>query len=192
MKGHSLIPACDLSLHAGNCTDEHRSIEVSFRACQQRSAEGSASVYTYTNVTCGCSSGEVTIQVKLSNGQTADYGTLSTEPNPQLLNANRCDDKDKDGEPYSYCIKFSNLSMVEDINTSELVSEVTSALVVTSSKACLVIEFPGMLVYLTHLYLYPEANTAMYNDMCSSIYSFNANYIYAHNYARTHNWCKER
>ncbi len=82
--------------------------------------------------------------------------------------------------------------MVEDINTSELVSEVTSALVVTSSKACLVIEFPGMLVYLTHLYLYPEANTAMYNDMCSSIYSFNANYIYAHNYARTHNWCKER
>ncbi len=82
--------------------------------------------------------------------------------------------------------------MVEDINTSELVSEVTSALVVSSSKACLVIEFPGMFVYLTHLYLYPEANTVMiipmYNDMCSSIYSFNANYIYA----RTHIWCKER
>ena len=168
MKGHSLIPACDLSLHAGNCTDPDRSVEVSFRACQERSTEGSASVYTYTNVTCDCSSGDVTIQVKLSNGQIADYGTLGTEPNPELLNAGRCDDKDKDSEPYSYCIKFSNLSMVEDINTSELVSEVTSALVVSSSKACLVIEFPGMFIYLTHLYhivLYPEANTVMITPM---------------------------
>ena len=110
------------------------------------------SVYTYTNVTCDCLSGDVTIQVELPNTKTADYRKLSTEPNPELLNASRCDDSVKDSEPYSYCIKFSNLSMVEDINTSELVSEVTSALVVTSSKACLVIEFPGMFIYLTHLY----------------------------------------
>ena len=190
MKGHSLIPACDLSLHAGNCTDPGRSVEVSFRACLERSTEGSAIVYTYTNVTCGCLSGDVSIQVHLSNGQTADYGTLSTEPNPNLMNASRCDDKDKDGEPYSYCIKFSNLSMVEDINTSELVSEVTSVVVVNSSKACLVIEFPGMFVYLTHLYLYSETNTVMtipmYDDMCSSIHRLSANYAYAHNYAHTH------
>ena len=148
------------------------------------------SVYTYTNVKCDCSSGDVTIQVKLSNGQTADYGTLGTEPNPELLNASRCDDRVKDSEPYSYCIKFSNLNMVEDINTSELVSEVTSALVVSSSKACLVIEFPGMFTYLTHLYQYSEANTVMiipvHDDMCASIYSSNANYVH------THIWCKER
>ena len=148
--------------------------------------EGSANVYTYTNVTCDCLSGDVTIQVKLANEKTADYGTLGTEPNPELLNASRCDDKDKDSEPYSYCIKFSNLSMVEDINTSELVSEVTSALVVSSSKACLVIEFSGM-------FIYAEANTVMitpvYDDMCASIYRFKANYVYAHNCAH---WCKER
>ena len=89
----------------------------------------------------------------MPNGQTADYGTLGTEPNPELLNASRCNDKDNNSKPYFYCIKFSNLSMVEGINTSMLVSEVTSALNVTSSKACLIIEYPGMFLYLTCIML---------------------------------------
>ena len=153
-KRHSLIPACDLSVYVctcvGNCSDSSRAVDVSFSACLVQEGSSTASVKTYTRVSCPCpsGSGDITIRVELPNGLMSTYHDLDTTPNPSLLNATQCDNGTQDSEPYSYCIKFADLTMAEDINTTKLVSEVTDALVLLSSQACLIIEFPGMIVHL--------------------------------------------
>ena len=143
-KRHLLIPACGLSLRLGNCTDLDNSVNVSFSACLVQRESSAASVRTYTKVSCKCPSGDITVRVELPNGQRATYRQLDTTPDPRLLNATRCDNRIDDTEPYSFCIEFADLTMVEDINATNLVSEVTVVgLALDSSKACIIIGFPG-------------------------------------------------
>ena len=132
----------------GSCNDPNRSVDVSFRVCQfpwPANGSDTVSVYAYTNVTCGCVRGEITIHVRqLPNGETADYRELKATPDPELLNASRCARETNGSNPHSYCIKFTDLSMAEELNGSSLVSEVTKALEVKSSQSCLNIIIPGM------------------------------------------------
>ena len=135
----------------GNCSDPSHSVDVSFIACVEQEGSNTTSVYTYTNVMCTCPSGtgDISVRVELPNGLIANYRGLSTTPDSDLLNATRCDNSIQDSKPYSFCIKFADLTMVEDITRTKLVSEVTDALLFMSSTACLVINFSGMFVYLT-------------------------------------------
>ena len=135
----------------GSCNDPNRSVDVSFRVCQfpwPANGSDTVSVYAYTNVTCGCSRGEITIQVHLPSMKSekiADYSTLDSTPDPELLNASHCAMETNGRNPHSYCIKFTDLSMAEELNGSSLVSQVTKAVEVTSSQSCLKIIFQGML-----------------------------------------------
>ena len=123
---------------------------MSFSACLIQEGSSTANVKTYTRVSCPyCNdSGDITIRVELPNGLDFTYRNLNTTPDPYWLNAAQCDNGTDDTDPYSYCIKFADLTMPEDINTTKLVSEVTDALVLLSSQSCLIIEFPGMIAHL--------------------------------------------
>ena len=114
---------------------------MSFRACQVPGPAGTASIYTYTDVSCDCSAGDITIQVFLPmpNGYTVDYRYLNETPHAGLLNASRCDSESTGSQTRSYCIKFTNLTMAGHVNGSELVAEVTNAFEVTSSRTCTII-----------------------------------------------------
>ena len=151
----------------GNCTDPNWSVDVSFRVCQYpwpANGSNTVSVYAYTNVTCGCPRGDVTVQVRLPNMKIADYSTLGATPDPGLLNASRCARETEDSDPHSYCIKFTDLSMAEELNGSSLVSEVTKAVLLTSSKSCLKIIIQGMLIHPIYTLYYP-ARTLILNPI---------------------------
>ena len=144
-KRHLLIPACGLSLHLGNCTNLDNSVNVSFSACLVQRESSTASVRTYTKVSCKCQfgSGDIIVRVELPDERKSTYRDLSTTPDPKLLNATRCDNGTDDTEPYSFCIEFADLTMVEDTARTTLVSEVAEGLTVNSSQACIIIGFPG-------------------------------------------------
>ena len=166
----------------GNCTDPNRSVDVSFRVCQfpwPANGSDTVSVYAYTNVTCGCPRGDITVQVHLPKEKIADYSTLDATPDPELLNASRCARETEDSDPHSYCISFTDLSMAEELNGSSLVSQVTKAVEVTSSQSCLKIIIQGMLNPMftlccpaSTLILNP-INIIMYIMCVSSVYSYN-------------------
>lgn len=139
-----VIPSVFLACK-GSCSDADREVDVSFRACQVHvpadpQSAGALSVYTYTNVTCNCSAGDITIQVHLPNdGGTVDYRMLNGTANPELLNASQCVNESTDSNTRSYCIQFTNLTMPGGINGSELVAEVTEAFKLKSSTSCSII-----------------------------------------------------
>ena len=167
----------------GNCTDPNRSVDVSFRVCQfpwPANGPDTVSVYAYTNVTCGCPRGDVTVQVRLPNMKIADYSTLGATPDPGLLNVSRCATETEDSDAHSYCIKFTDLSMAEEVNGSSLVAEVNKAVLLSSSKSCLKIIIPGMLNQPMFTLCCPAStfilnpiNIIMYIMCVSSVYSYN-------------------